>query len=273
MTERTDAEFEAFERPYNQIVDMTITVETHPCSYPNCDQPTAYLPHADGGPGAGWRHVDPVADQALSHVGYPMVRVPTEVLAPAELQAGRVVSRAGVPERWEVLARSPLRASRSEVELAFGAGDSKLVRAHDTESWQQQEEPAELNLCAYYRGVGTCSFGCGSGPDPSGPQCHELGAPGRRDVEEWQARGLTSTAPIIQDGLGCSAPDEGDACLPADTHPRSRPSSAAFPPEYLHLRREMLARQQEERAAMAQVHMRESQELTEAWLGRPKEDA
>lgn len=44
-----------------------------------------------------------------------------------------------------------------------------------------------INTCAYYRGVGTCEFGC-QGPD--GPACHELGAPGPEDLDEWQQRGL-----------------------------------------------------------------------------------
>lgn len=43
------------------------------CSFPGCGKPTGYLPHADGGPGWGWRHLDP-ADEVDSHVGYPMRR-------------------------------------------------------------------------------------------------------------------------------------------------------------------------------------------------------
>lgn len=44
-----------------------------PCSYPGCGKPTAYVIAYDGGYGYGWRHVDP-ADEAASHVGYPMPR-------------------------------------------------------------------------------------------------------------------------------------------------------------------------------------------------------
>ncbi len=44
------------------------------CSYPGCRQPVDYLPHADGGPGSGWRHIDDEVDKAANHVGYPMAR-------------------------------------------------------------------------------------------------------------------------------------------------------------------------------------------------------
>lgn len=42
-----------------------------PCS--RCGKPCAYLDHADGGPGQGWRHIFPADDRQM-HVGYPMPR-------------------------------------------------------------------------------------------------------------------------------------------------------------------------------------------------------
>ena len=42
-------------------------------------------------------------------------------------------------------------------------------------------------LCDYYRGVGTCSFGC-LGPD--GPLCHEIGPPTREVLEELDRHGI-----------------------------------------------------------------------------------
>jgi hypothetical protein len=48
-------------------------VRAFPCSYPGCGQPTAFLPHRDGTPGAGWRHLDD-RHETLTHVGYPMDR-------------------------------------------------------------------------------------------------------------------------------------------------------------------------------------------------------
>ena len=44
----------------------------------------------------------------------------------------------------------------------------------------------DLRFCAYYRGVGACSFGC-YGPD--GPQCMELGRPSPEDLAELEAAG------------------------------------------------------------------------------------
>lgn len=46
---------------------------SYPCSYPGCGKPTAWLRHADGGIGWGWRHINP-DDEVKSHVGYPMER-------------------------------------------------------------------------------------------------------------------------------------------------------------------------------------------------------
>jgi hypothetical protein len=45
----------------------------------------------------------------------------------------------------------------------------------------------DLRTCAYYRGVGTCSFHC-HGLD--GPQCLGLGPPDRHALELWDRLGL-----------------------------------------------------------------------------------
>ena len=49
-------------------------------------------------------------------------------------------------------------------------------------------EQPDLRLCAYYRGVGICSFGC-RGED--GPGCMELGRPDEEDLWYLDWIGLT----------------------------------------------------------------------------------
>lgn len=50
------------------------------CSYVDgygpCSHAVAYLAHADGGAGWGWRHIDSDFDDIANHVGYPMERDP-----------------------------------------------------------------------------------------------------------------------------------------------------------------------------------------------------
>jgi hypothetical protein len=68
-----------------------------------------------------------------------------------------------------------------------------LFHASDITDLAEVEQPPpvpgwdDLVLCDYYRGVGTCSFGC-QGPD--GPACHEIGPPTPEVLAELDRRGV-----------------------------------------------------------------------------------
>jgi hypothetical protein len=136
---------------------------------------------------------------------------------------------------------------------------------------------------------------------PSGVEwrfCHEL-------PEDKVADPFTGRFPR-QDWMVWPPEDPEDACVPATTHPRAKAAGrepveveqgqdvdlehlpplppkwsaplteqrpSPFTPEYLDLRQKMLDRQDRERAELARRHMQESDELTLAHLGRPREDS
>lgn len=177
-----------------------LAVSWSPCSYPGCSKPTAYLPHADGGAGSGWRHVDP-RDEVDSHVGYPMSREETVESTDEKLLVGVVAYVAGHPGTplGEVQSLGH-KAPDEDVRLALETGyvhyrsrDALVVTERGLELLDAAVTEPTVT-CAYYRGVGTCSFGC-QGPD--GPACYELGAPGREALAVWRQLGLEASDDVV----------------------------------------------------------------------------